>query len=194
MGMCCEKKTMIAWRNVRSMKWRVEGQEVDQRKLGERLWKKTVRHINWTERMPWIVINWGSRSRMTDDRDRCEWVNVSSGTGSTSLLYYNKRIMAKNHVKIMLAICSLHLYWLSSLDALYIFIIIIITIIVLLLLPRWRWIKITIKQKWVSVITYKTTMLFSDFYLNNLQDMITKCMPVTRLTRDTSTDEPMKQQ
>jgi len=30
------------------MKWRVPGQEVDQRKLGERLWKKTVRHINWT--------------------------------------------------------------------------------------------------------------------------------------------------
>jgi len=27
------------------MKWRVPGQEVDQRKLGERLWKKTNRHI-----------------------------------------------------------------------------------------------------------------------------------------------------
>jgi len=26
------------------MKLRVPGQEVDQRKLGERLWKKTVRH------------------------------------------------------------------------------------------------------------------------------------------------------
>jgi len=39
----------------------VPGQEVDQRKLGERLWKKTVRHINWTERMPWIVIGGGTR-------------------------------------------------------------------------------------------------------------------------------------
>jgi len=29
MGMCCEKKTMIGWRNVWSMKWRVPGQEVD---------------------------------------------------------------------------------------------------------------------------------------------------------------------
>ena len=28
MGMCCEKKTMIGWRNVWSMKWRVPGQEV----------------------------------------------------------------------------------------------------------------------------------------------------------------------
>jgi len=28
------------------MKWRVPGQEVDQRKLGERLWKKTVNKLN----------------------------------------------------------------------------------------------------------------------------------------------------
>ena len=33
-------------KNVWSMKWKVPGQEVDQRKLGERLWKKNVRHIN----------------------------------------------------------------------------------------------------------------------------------------------------
>jgi len=61
MGMCCKKKTMIAWRNVWSMKLRVPGQEVDPRKLGERLWKKTVRHVNWTGRMPWIVMYGGSR-------------------------------------------------------------------------------------------------------------------------------------
>jgi len=29
-----------------NMKWRVTGQEVDQRKLRERLWKKTVRHVD----------------------------------------------------------------------------------------------------------------------------------------------------
>jgi len=46
MGMCCEKKTMIGCRNLWSMKLRVPGQEVDQRKLGERLWKKTARHVN----------------------------------------------------------------------------------------------------------------------------------------------------
>jgi len=27
-------------------KWRVPGQEVDQRKLGERLWKQIVRHMD----------------------------------------------------------------------------------------------------------------------------------------------------
>ena len=27
-------------------KWRVPGQEVDQRKLGDRLWKKTVEHVD----------------------------------------------------------------------------------------------------------------------------------------------------
>jgi len=85
MGMCCKKKTMIGWRNVWTIKWRVPGHEVDQRKLGERLWRKTVRHINWTERMPWIVIDGGSRLGMTDDHDWCEWMNVSSGTGSPRL-------------------------------------------------------------------------------------------------------------
>ena len=49
------------WRNVWGMKWWVPGQEVDQRKLGERLWKMTLRHINWTGRLSWIVIDGGSR-------------------------------------------------------------------------------------------------------------------------------------
>jgi len=66
--MCCEKKTMTGWRNVWSMKWSVPGQEVDQRKLGQRLWKKIVRHVNWTRRILW-----------------CEWVNVSFGTSSHRL-------------------------------------------------------------------------------------------------------------
>ena len=58
MGMCCEKKTMTGWRNVWSMKWRVSGQEVDQRKLGERLWKKTAEHVDW---IPWFVVDGESR-------------------------------------------------------------------------------------------------------------------------------------
>jgi len=45
----------IGWRNLWSMKLREPGQDIDQRKLGERLWKMTVRHINWTRRMLWIV-------------------------------------------------------------------------------------------------------------------------------------------
>ena len=57
MGMCCEKKIMIGWRNVWSMKWRVPGQEVGQRKLGERLWKKTVKHVDWIGRMPRIEVD-----------------------------------------------------------------------------------------------------------------------------------------
>jgi len=56
MGMCCKKKTVI---NVWSMKWRVPGQEVDHRKLGERLWK-TLSGV-WIEqgleRRPWIVVD-----------------------------------------------------------------------------------------------------------------------------------------
>jgi len=35
--------------------------------------------------MPWIVTDGGSRQRMIDDHDRCEWVNVSSGTASPGL-------------------------------------------------------------------------------------------------------------
>jgi len=61
MGMCCEKKSMIGWRNVWSIKWRVLGQEVDQRKLAERLWKKTVEHVDWIRRMPCVVVNGESR-------------------------------------------------------------------------------------------------------------------------------------
>jgi len=57
MGLCCEKKTMIGWRNVWSIKWRVPGQEVHQRKLGERLWKKTVEHVDWIRRMPCVVVD-----------------------------------------------------------------------------------------------------------------------------------------
>jgi len=44
-------------RNVWSMKWRLPGQ----RKLGEKLCRKTVRHVSWTGRMPWIIIDEGSR-------------------------------------------------------------------------------------------------------------------------------------
>jgi len=62
MGMCCEKKTLIGGRNIWSMKWRVPGQEVYQRKLGERLWKKdclmcglnaedAMDHIRWMKQI-----------------------------------------------------------------------------------------------------------------------------------------------
>jgi len=60
------------------MKWRVPGQEVDQRKLGERLWKKTAEDAMVRSR-------WRKQIGMIDDHDECEWVNVSFGTGSLGL-------------------------------------------------------------------------------------------------------------
>jgi len=45
------------------MEYEVEGarSRVDREKLGERLWKKIVRHVDWTGRMPWIVLDRWSR-------------------------------------------------------------------------------------------------------------------------------------
>jgi len=69
----------VGWRNVWSMKWMVPGQEVDQRTLGERLWKNTVRHVNWTERIPWIVIDGGSRYG---------WLITTVDVSGWSILWY----------------------------------------------------------------------------------------------------------
>jgi len=43
--------------------------------------ERTVKHVNWTQRMLWIVVNGGSWQRMSDDHDGCELVSVSSGAG-----------------------------------------------------------------------------------------------------------------
>jgi len=51
MGMCCEKKTLIGWRNVWNMRWRATDQEVDQRGHGKTLCKNIAKHIIWTRRM-----------------------------------------------------------------------------------------------------------------------------------------------
>jgi len=45
MGMCC-KKMMAGWGDVCSMKLRVQDQEEDQREPGERLSKRTVKHVD----------------------------------------------------------------------------------------------------------------------------------------------------
>jgi len=47
-------------RNACSTKQRVQNKEEDQRGPGERLSKRTVKHVNWTQRMLWIVVNGGS--------------------------------------------------------------------------------------------------------------------------------------
>ena len=60
------------------MKWRVPDQEVDQRGLGERLCKKTQGCI--LNRDAIDRSRWRKLIKMVDDQNRCEWVNVSSGT------------------------------------------------------------------------------------------------------------------
>ena len=45
-GHVLRKKDNHLVKKCMEMKWSVPGQEVDQRKLGERLWKKIVKHVN----------------------------------------------------------------------------------------------------------------------------------------------------
>jgi len=80
--MCCEKKTLIGWRNVSNMRWRAPGREVDQRGLGQRLCKKIAKHVNWTGMMLWIVVDGRSWFKGWMIIRIGDWVNVSSGTGS----------------------------------------------------------------------------------------------------------------
>jgi len=67
------------------MKWRVSGQEVDQRKLGESLWKKDCKACGLNMEDAMDHSRWRKQIGMIDDHDECEWVNVSSGTGSPGL-------------------------------------------------------------------------------------------------------------
>ena len=48
MAMCYEKM-MTGWRNTWSMKQRVQDQEEDQRGPGERLLKRTAKHVKWNK-------------------------------------------------------------------------------------------------------------------------------------------------
>ena len=75
------------------------GQEVDQRKLGERLWKKNcqARKLNREDAMD--CNRWRKQIR-----DRSEWVNVSSGTGSPGLSGQNP----ESRKTIVLYVCVYH--------------------------------------------------------------------------------------
>jgi len=66
------------------MKWRVPGQEVDQRKLGERLWKD-CKACGLNREGAMDRSRWRKQIGIFDDHDGCKWVNVSSGTGSPGL-------------------------------------------------------------------------------------------------------------
>ena len=90
MGMCCEKKMMIGWRNVWSMKLRVQDQEEDQRGPGERevvrqdrqarkmnkedaidlsKWRKMIKDVRWSG---WIWVGvcffWYRPTRVVPDQ------------------------------------------------------------------------------------------------------------------------------
>jgi len=67
------------------MKWRVPGKEIDQRKLGDRLWKKFCKACGLNREDAMDRSRWRKQIRIFDDHDGCEWVNVSSGTGSPGL-------------------------------------------------------------------------------------------------------------
>jgi len=66
------------------MKWRVPGQEIDQRKLGEIVEKDCkARGLNREDAID--SSRWRKQIGMIDDHDECKWVNVSSDTGSPEL-------------------------------------------------------------------------------------------------------------
>ena len=67
------------------MKWRVPGQEVDQRKLGREIVEKDCRARGLNTQDAMDRSRWRKQIGMIDDHDECEWVNVSSGTGSPGL-------------------------------------------------------------------------------------------------------------
>ena len=60
MGMCCEKKMMTGWRNVWSMKLRVQDQEEDQRGPRERLYEDCQ----------------ACKMNKEDAIDRCKWTKM----------------------------------------------------------------------------------------------------------------------
>jgi len=67
------------------IKYEVEGPRP--RGRPKRTWKEVVQKdwqahkLNREDAL--IVVDGGSRQRMIDHHDRCEWVNAASGTGST---------------------------------------------------------------------------------------------------------------
>ena len=77
---CREKKTIIGWRHV----WSMDGSRTTGRQ--KRTWTRAVQKhcrtckLNREDAMD--CIRWKKLIRMVDDQDRCEWMNVSSGTGS----------------------------------------------------------------------------------------------------------------
>jgi len=64
------------------MKCRVPDQETDQKGLGERWCKKDRQARKLNRKFAMDRSRWRKQIKMVD-QDRCEWVNVNSGTGSS---------------------------------------------------------------------------------------------------------------
>ena len=117
MGMCCEKKMMTGWRNVWSMKLRVQDQEEDQRGPRERLyedcqackmnkedaidrckWTKMIKDVRWSG---WVWVGecffWYRPTRVVPDQrllngSVCVCVRVQ-WTNWTIHIYYCIRLL-----------------------------------------------------------------------------------------------------
>ena len=103
MGMCCEKK-MVGWRNVWSWGYKQTKEDL------ERLYVRTVKLVNWTKRMPWIVVNGGSWQRTSDDQrplNGCVWCVCSTGLPGCASTRKVKPIWSKRQ---WLAVASAGLY------------------------------------------------------------------------------------
>jgi len=83
MGMCCEKKKWVK----KCMEYEVDGARP--RGRPKKTWREIVEKdckahgLNREDAMD--RSRWRKQIRMIDDQDECEWVNVSSGTGSSRL-------------------------------------------------------------------------------------------------------------
>jgi len=64
---------------------RVPGQEVDQKKTWTEIVEKDCKAHGLNREDAMDRSRWRKQIRKVDDHDDCEWVNVSSGTGSPRL-------------------------------------------------------------------------------------------------------------
>jgi len=72
------------------LKWRMPGQEVDQRKLGE-IVEKDCQACKLNREDATDCNRWRQQIKDDWDHDRCEWIKVSSGIGSPGLSWTKSR-------------------------------------------------------------------------------------------------------
>jgi len=84
MGMCCEKRPCLL---KKCMEYEVEGARPRDRpkKTWREIVKKDCKACGLNREDAVDHSRWRKQIGMIDDHDGCEWVNVSSGTGSPRL-------------------------------------------------------------------------------------------------------------